>query len=217
MGLFESVALRTVQRGIRRLSGEKIPTIAGHKLLYTCNLRCGMCPFWRRPDEYLLSLEEEKKMLSALEDFGISFMGFEGGEPFLRKDLPEILDYSHSRFHTSIVTNGWLLKERLNSVKENLDYVFVSIDGIGKTHDRLRGREGSFQRAVEGVKAASEFLPVSFNTTITAENSDEVGAIVNLARDLGVAVSFQVAHDYTSAEKKSPSDIKLKEAIASLL
>lgn len=217
MGLFESVALRTVKRNLRRLSGEKIPTIAGHKLLYTCNLRCGMCPFWRRPDEQLLTLEEEKKMLSALKDLGISFMGFEGGEPFLRKDLPQILEYSHDRFHTSIVTNGWMLKEKLNSVKDYLDYVFVSIDGIGETHDRLRGREGSFSKAIEGAKAASEVLPVSFSSTITAENSDEIGDIVQLAMELGVTVSFQVAYDYTTAEKKSPSSLKLKGAISELL
>lgn len=217
MGLFESVGLRTLQRGIRRLSGDKIPTIAGHKLLYTCNLRCDMCPFWRRPDENLLSLEEEKKMLSALEDFGVSFMGFEGGEPFLRKDLPEILKYSHDRFHTSLVTNGWMLKEKIKDVKDNLDYIFVSIDGIGDTHDRLRGRGGSFSKAIEGVKAASEFLPVSFSSTITSENSDEVEAIVDLAKGLGVSVSFQVAYDYSTAGKKSPSALKLKQAILNLL
>lgn len=217
MGLFESVGIRTLQRGMRRLSGDKIPTIAGHKLLYTCNLRCDMCPFWRRPDENLLSLEEEKKMLSALEDFGVSFMGFEGGEPFIRKDLPEILKYSHARFHTSLVTNGWMLKEKLNSVKDYLDYVFVSIDGIGDTHDRLRGREGSFSRAIEGVKAASEFLPVSFSSTITSENCGEVEDIVELARELGVSVSFQIAYDYSTAGKKSPSAMKLKNAITDLL
>lgn len=217
MGLLESVGFRTLERGIRRLSGEKIPTIAGHKLLYTCNLRCDMCPFWRRPDENLLSLEEEKKMLSALEDFGVSFMGFEGGEPFLRKDLPEILSYSHERFHTSIVTNGWMLKEKFKDVRDYLDYVFVSIDGIGATHDRLRGINGSFSKAIEGVKAASEFLPVSFSSTITSENCDEVESIVNLAKDLEVSVSFQVAYDYSTAGKKSPSALKLKQAIIGLL
>lgn len=217
MGLFESVALRTIKRGIRKLSGEKVPTIAGHKLLYACNLRCDMCPFWRRPDELLLSLDEEKKMMSALADFGVSFMGFEGGEPFLRKDLPEILKYSHARFHTSIVTNGWLLKEKLNSVKEYLDYVFVSIDGIGETHDRLRGRDGSYSRAIEGVKAAREFLPVSFNSTITSENCGEVEAIVDLAKELYVSVSFQVTYDYSTPGKKSPQALKLKRALLKLL
>lgn len=217
MGLLESVGLRTVQRGIRRLSGEKVPTIAGHKLLYTCNLRCDMCPFWRRPDENLLSLDEEKKMLSALADFGVSFMGFEGGEPFLRKDLPEILEYSHKKFHTSIVTNGWMLKDKINSVKDSLDYLFVSIDGIGETHDRLRGREGSFRKAIEGAEAASKHLPVSFSSTITGENTQEVKDIVNLAEDMGVMVSFQVAYDYSTAGQQSPSAMKLKQAILDLL
>lgn len=75
MGLIQNVGIGTVQRAMKGLSGDKISTIAGHKLLYTCNLRCHMCPFWRRPDEKLLPLEDEKKMLSALADLGVSFMG----------------------------------------------------------------------------------------------------------------------------------------------
>jgi len=78
--------------------------IAGHKLLYSCNLRCAMCPFWRRMDENLLTLREEVKMMESLAKAGVSFMGFEGGEPLLRRDVPEILRESHERFHTSMVT-----------------------------------------------------------------------------------------------------------------
>lgn len=217
MGIFESVAIRTIKRSVRRLSGEKVPPIAGHKLLYSCNLKCHMCPFWRRPDEKLLSLEEEKLMLKSLQELGVSFMGFEGGEPFMRKDLPEILEYSHSRFHTSVVTNGWMLKEKLKAVKDNIDYMFVSIDGIGETHDKLRGVKGSFSRALEGVEAASEVIPVSFSSTITSENCDEVEDIVELAVRMNISVSFQVAYDYSTAEKKSPSSQKLRSAITRLL
>jgi len=217
MGLFQSVALRTVERSIKGLSGEKIPFIAGHKLLYTCNLRCQMCPFWRRPDEELLTLDEERKMLDSLADLGVSYMGFEGGEPFLRKDLPDILRLSHSRFHTSLVSNGWMLKEHIGQVKDYVDLLFVSIDGIGETHDRLRGVKGSFSKAKEGIRAAADYVHVSLNSTITSENCGEVEMIVDLARELNVSVSFQIAYDYSTAEKMSPSRLKLKSAIEKLL
>ncbi|MCL4438063.1 MAG: PTO1314 family radical SAM protein [Candidatus Thermoplasmatota archaeon] len=217
MGTFESVVMRSLWRIAKGITGEKIPMLAGHKLLYTCNLRCHMCPFWRRPDETLLTLDEEKKMMDSLADFGVSFMGFEGGEPFLRRDLPEILSYSHTKFYTSLVSNGWALKEKISQVKDSLDHLFVSIDGIGQTHDRLRGMEGSYARAVQGIEAASRYVPVSLSSTITSENCHEVRQIVDLASDLGVTVSFQVAYDYSTADRMSPNAQKLKSAIEELL
>lgn len=217
MGVFQSVALRTLERKIRGLSGEKTPVIAGHKLLYTCNLRCHMCPFWRRPDERLLSVDQERRMLDAVADAGVSFMGFEGGEPFLRRDLPEILHLSHDRFFTSLVTNGWMLKDHIREVKDYIDHLFVSIDGIGETHDRLRGMEGSFEKAKNGIAAAHEFVPISLSSTITSENCDEVQGIVDFAKEMDISVSFQVAYDYSAAEKMSPDAMRLKSAILSLL
>ncbi len=217
MGLFQSVALRTVERKLKEISGEKVPIIAGHKLLYTCNLRCHMCPFWRRPDPLLLSVDEERKMLDTLADFSVSYMGFEGGEPFLRRDLPEILRLSHDRFFTSIVTNGWMLKDHFREVKDYLDFMFVSIDGIGKVHDRLRGMDGSFEKAREGIVAASAEIPVALSSTITSENADQVDQITAFATEMNISVSFQVAYDYSTAEKMSPPSEKLKSAIYRLL
>lgn len=81
------VLLGSIKRALLGQGIMKLPLIAGHKLLYTCNLRCKMCPFWRRKDEKLLSLEEEVLMLKSLERAGVLFMRFEGGEPLLRKDL----------------------------------------------------------------------------------------------------------------------------------
>ena len=156
-------------------------------------------------------------MLDSLAELGVSFMGFEGGEPFIRRDLPEILKLSHSRFFTSLVTNGWMLKERIYEVKDYIDHLFVSIDGIGETHDRLRGMPGSFERAKEGIFAASQYMPVSLSSTITSENTEEVGGIVQFAMDMGVSVSFQIAYDYSTAEKMSPDTSRLKESIMNLL
>jgi len=217
MALFRPVMIRTIGRSVRRMGGRKAPLIAGHKLLYRCNLECGMCPFWRREDEELLRLDDEIKMLKALAEAGVSFMGFEGGEPFLRHDLPEILRESHERFHTSLVTNGWLLRHRLAEVQRYLEHVFVSLDGIGATHDRLRGVRGSFDRAVEGISLARERLPTSISSTLTRSNLSQAEAIVDLAESLGVKVTFQVAYDYSTAEAHSPQRAELKGTLERLL
>jgi len=174
-------------------NNKKLPLLAGHKLLYSCNLRCKMCPFWRRKDEKLLDLNDEIKIMKKLADAGVIFMGFEGGEPLLRRDLPEILKESYDRFYTSLVTNGILLKNKIDSIRKNLDFLFVSIDGIGKVHDSIRGVEGAFEKSLEGIKIASQYVPTDISFTITSENMSDAIKIVELAEELSVSVNFQVA------------------------
>jgi len=214
------MALRSVVlQGFRRVLNlkRKLPVIAGHKLLYSCNLRCRMCPFWRRKDEKLMDLEEERKMMKKLADLGIIFMGFEGGEPLLRRDLPEILKESHDRFHTTLVTNGVLLKNRVEEIKNYLDYIFVSLDGIGEVHDKIRGSPGAFSKTVESIKVASKYLDLGISVTLMRENLDQAEALVELAEELGVAINFQIEYDYSTAEKLSPSREKLRAIIERLL
>ncbi|EQD45680.1 radical SAM domain-containing protein, partial [mine drainage metagenome] len=179
--------------------------IAGHKLLYRCNLECEMCPFWRRADETLLGVDDEVRMMDALARAGVSFLGFEGGEPLLRRDLPEILAESHRRFHTSVVTNGWLLRNRVDDLVPHLDMLFVSLDGIGELHDRLRGIPGSYARAVEGIRSVRGRVPVAISSTLTSENLDDAEKVVALADRLRVGVTFQVAYNYSAAGNLSPT------------
>ena len=204
MAVFEPVVLRSLLRSVREARGQKLPVIAGHKLLYRCNLECQMCPFWRREDEELLTLSEEIHMMDALASAGVSFLGFEGGEPLLRPDLPEILRESHKRFHTSLVTNGWLLKQRIDELAPSLEMLFVSLDGIGPMHDFLRGIPHSYERAVEGIRAAREYLPVAISSTITKDNLHQAESMVDLAVSLGAEITFQVAYDYSTADALSP-------------
>jgi len=217
MALVRPVFLRSLWRSVRRGGNGKAPVIAGHKLLYRCNLKCAMCPFWRRADETLLTVDDEVRMMNALVRAGVSFLGFEGGEPLLHRDLPEILEESHERFHTSVVTNGWLLRNRIRDIAPHLDLLFVSIDGIGDLHDRLRGIPGSFDRAVEGIRAARGRVPVVISATLTDENMDDAGKVVALAQRLGVGVTFQVAYNYATAENRTPTGQRLRETLEHLL
>lgn len=213
MSLLRAVVGRSMVRSMRGISGLKLPMIAGHKLLYTCNLRCKMCPFWRRDDEKLLTIEEEIRMMDVLKEAGVSFMGFEGGEPLLRNDITEILQESSRRFHTSLVTNGWLLEGKVGEIEDYLNYIFVSLDGIDDLHDKLRGIPGSFTRAVSGIRAARDRIPLAISSTITKENMSQAGDLVKLASDLGVSINFQIAYDYSTADHLSPDREKLRETV----
>lgn len=217
MGSIKPIILGSLQRLVKGYD-KKLPLIAGHKLLYSCNLRCKMCPFWRKKDERLLTLDEEVKMMETLRSAGILFIGFEGGEPLLRRDIEEILMEASRRFHTSLVTNGWLLKEKIDVIKDYLDHLFVSIDGIGEVHDNIRGVKGSFERALEGIKEAKrKNVPTSISFTLTRENLNEVFSVVELAKKLGVSVNIDITYDYSTAEKMSPQREELKDVLESLL
>lgn len=155
--------------------------------------------------------------MDSLVEAGVSFLGFEGGEPLLRHDLPEILEEAHVRFHTSLVTNGWLLPQRIRELRDHLEYLFVSLDGIGETHDRLRGNPRSFERAVEGIRSVGGDVPVAISHTVTKENLGHAERLVALAEELSCRITVQVAYDYSTAASMSPGAAPLRPTLERLL
>ena len=163
-----------------------------------------MCPFWKRTSQDS-SLEKEKAILKQVYDSGACGVAFEGGEPLLRNDLVEILAFSRSLpLHTSLITNGTLLESRIDEIAPYINgVVYVSLDGLEKTHDAIRGVGGSFRKAVRGISAAKEKVDVTINTTIMAENVDEIESLVGLAKELGTKISVAVAHEYCNVNASS--------------
>ncbi|BBD73090.1 hypothetical protein HS1genome_1479 [Sulfodiicoccus acidiphilus] len=124
---------------------------------------------------------------------------------------------SHERFHTSLVTNGVMLKERFPEVRRYLENLFVSLDGIGEVHDKIRGVEGAFKKTVEGIRMAKDYVETTVNVTLGSDNLHQATEMVRLVEELGVSVSFQVAYDYSTAEKMSPEKERLREVLTALL
>ncbi len=132
-----------------------------------CDLRCKHCFFWEElesQDPSELSLDEIRQIV---ERMGPLFsLVLSGGEPFLRKDLTEIvkLFYDHTRVKLiTILTDGQLTDRVTSSADrilvecpEGLLIVGVSIDGIGSLHDEIRQKHGAFDRAVASFAALKE-------------------------------------------------------------
>jgi MoaA/NifB/PqqE/SkfB family radical SAM enzyme len=198
--------------------GVKTPWFGGHKLTLNCNLKCKMCPFWKRPSENL-STQKEKEILKKIYNSGVFAIGFEGGEPLLREDLPEILAYSCSLpLHTNLVTNGTLLRSRIDEIASHINgIVFVSLDGLQKTHDAIRGVNGCFKEAVSGITAAKSMVSITINMTLQADNIHEVEDMVKLARDLGVRITFSLANEYANIEASAPQADETKKAAHQLI
>lgn len=119
-----------------------------------CNLRCLHCYLSAGNSSICeLKLNEIKKLLKSTKDLGGTSIALGGGEPLLRDDCIEIIEYIASLdLLISLGTNGTLIDKKLAKVFSNLLIkIQVSLDGASKaTHDRIRG-EGSFDLAVRGI------------------------------------------------------------------
>lgn len=212
------LGLRICRGVVSNLVGARAPLFCGHKITYNCNLKCKMCPFWKRSTTDL-RIENEKAILRRIYDSGVCAIAFEGGEPLLRKDLCEILNFSRSLpLQTSLVTNGTLLESKIDEIAKYINGgIYVSLDGIEKTHDVIRGVSGCFKKAIEGISAASGKIPVAINTTIMAENIHEIEDLVKLAKELDVNISVAVAHEYCNANVSSPTSQEIREVATKLI
>jgi MoaA/NifB/PqqE/SkfB family radical SAM enzyme len=177
-----------------------------------------MCPFWKRTSKDS-SIEREKAILRQIYDSGACSVAFEGGEPLLRKDLVEILAFSRSLpLHTSLITNGTLLESRIDEIFPYINgALYVSLDGLEKTHDTIRGVNGCFRKAVRGITASRAKVPVTINTTILAENIHEIEDLVKLAKELDTRISVAVAYQYCNAEASAPASHEIREIAGKLV
>ncbi len=215
----------TVRLGLRisrgllsNVLGVKAPLFCGHKVTYNCNLRCKMCPFWKRSNKDL-SIEKEKAILRRIYDSGACAIAFEGGEPLLRKDLSKILAYSRSLpLQTSLITNGTLLESKIDEIAQYINgAIYVSLDGLEKTHDMIRGVNGCFKRTMSGINAASKKVLVIINTTVMSENIHEMEDLTILAKEIGVGISVAIAHEYCNATASTPAIQDVKKTVERLI
>jgi radical SAM protein with 4Fe4S-binding SPASM domain len=115
---------------------------------------------------------------------------FSGGEPMVRKDLPQLAAYAVEKGMRAVIsTNGTLITpEKARLLKEiGLSYVGVSLDGMEEIHDRFRGVKGAFHAALEGIRNSQEAgIKVGLRFTINKFNAGEIPAIFDLLEDRNI-------------------------------
>jgi 12,18-didecarboxysiroheme deacetylase len=144
----------------------------------------------RKSQEDELSTEEAHGLLDDLAGFGVPVILFSGGEPLMRKDLPELAAYAVDQGMRAVIsTNGTLIsRKKAKALKEvGLSYVGVSLDGMESVHDRFRGKQGAFQEAIAGIKNCQEVgLKVGLRFTINRMNREEIPQIFDLLESLDI-------------------------------
>jgi MoaA/NifB/PqqE/SkfB family radical SAM enzyme len=187
-----------------------------------CNARCHHCFYW----EHLgsthagLPLDEIEKIAARMPKFRTLLLS--GGEPTLRKDLPELVGvfFRHNKIRTvSIPTNG-LLPDRIASLAEQVAAIDVglrvnfnlSIDGFAETHDGIRGVAGNFANSLatihqlRQVAARKPNLHVLVNTVICADNYEEVVAFARYVQSESLADEH-----YFEIVRGDPPDERVKD------
>jgi len=178
-----------------RLLNIKRPVLAGVKLTYNCNLKCIHCPFWSKKGKSL-SFSQAKESFKKLYDLGIRVVIIEGGEPFLWKDgsydINDIVKEAKRFFFcVGITTNGTF------PLKVDSDIIWVSIDGLKETHDRIRGK--SFERIIANLKNCSHSR-VYAHITINSINWVEVPELVEFLSSKVKGITIQFHYPYNGAE-----------------
>src|ERR1044072_249180 len=156
-----------------------------------CNLLCTHCYSSSGPFHYdnELTYDEITNLVDQLSAMKVFRLQLVGGEPFLRPDSINIVRYAKSKgLGVTCSTNGSFLDDtNLALLKRyGLDNMQISIDGgEPETHDRIRARKGSFNKAVDAARRAKKIgLSVTIGTTLMRYNWREVPKVVDLALSL---------------------------------
>jgi radical SAM protein with 4Fe4S-binding SPASM domain len=190
---------------LREFVSKQVPIVVWN-ITNRCNLNCLHCYAKANTRVVELSSEECKKIVNELAEFGVPMILFSGGEPLLRQDIFEIADYAKKRnIRVILSTNGTLIDESNVDEIKVFDYVGISLDGI-KIHDKFRGLEGAFKKAIKALEVASDVTMTGIRFTLTKYNFLELPDLVKLAKDLAVP-RFCVYHLVPSGKASFEDDI----------
>lgn len=174
-----------------QFSSDKKPVVVWN-ITRRCNLKCVHCYAHAKDIEFdnELSTDDGKRIIDDLSAFGAPVILFSGGEPLVRKDLPELADYAVSKGMRAVIsTNGTLITAGIaKTLKEiGLSYVGISLDGMKAIHDKFRGINGSFEKALDGIRNCQNAgIKVGLRFTVNKQNVVDVPKVFDLLEEMEV-------------------------------
>jgi Fe-coproporphyrin III synthase len=171
------------------------PTDVSIITTYRCQMRCKMCDIWENPTDS--KKEIQAKELEMLPNF--KFVNITGGEPFVRRDLEDIVEVMYKKSPRIVIsTSGWHT-ERIIKMAERFPQIGirVSIEGLSQKNDDLRGREGSFDRAMRLLLTLKEMgiKDIGYGCTVSNKNSEDMLWLYKLSRELGMEFATASFHN----------------------
>jgi MoaA/NifB/PqqE/SkfB family radical SAM enzyme len=198
-------AIRLLSSIIKNRTGAVVrPSWCTYLVCQMCNATCGMCDSWKLKRGRELSPEEVRTVFGKIGPLDV--VRLSGGEPFLRKDMHEL---SHAVMEKSnpqvlhITTNG-SYPDRVEAFVDGFRWpkrlrIMVSMDGVGETHDKNRGKHVTFDKALQTVETIKRKdnvgVTVSVNhTVISTQSLREAPELSRLLGAMGVDVQTVLAY-----------------------
>ena len=185
--------------------------IVPFRCTFECDSKCVHCTSGGKPaaiDE--VDTAGAKYIIDQVSEFGATFFGLTGGEPFLRKDLVEIINYAkHKGLNVSIITDAHKMSDSaFKALVDNQVRISISIDGAEKTNDEIRSK-GAYKAAVLAIEKFSkadllDCLVYTFAKTETGTtnvNRDDIVHVIELARKNNAR--WTVFHGFVPFSKES--------------
>ncbi len=187
------------------------PTVLQLNVNAACNAKCNMCNIWKTEDKTQLGLKKLDEVFADPVFRGIEYIILAGGEPTLRKDLPEVvglmLKHMPRLRKISIPTTGISMELSVKHfsaiakaclARHVVCSIGISLDGVGEVYDRVRGVPGGYQKVLNTLHALKQLnreieFQLSVNPTISAMNVRDVHNLVGVSKRLELGMNFFVA------------------------
>jgi len=204
--------LSTKLRLARSILTKKFPIYVQYYVTARCNLACEQCNIiYANADVGEASTDDARRIAENLARIGVSVVLLTGGEPFARKDLPEIVAaFTSNGIHPRVQTNGLASRAALEAcVKAGANDISISLDSLDSgVQDRINGDvPESWHRAVRTVSIVNELFPrdalAVFGCVLAPRNLEQVPDVVRFATEIGWWVSLVPAHATAKREPLS--------------
>ena len=181
----------------RALDLDNDPFIAFWEVTRACALSCVHCRAKAQPKAHPLELNTDEciRVVDSLAEFDAPpLLILSGGDPFMRRDLFQIVEHARSKQLTVAVApsaTALVTEERLRKLVDlGVSSVSFSLDGAtAETHDSFRGFAGTFDRTLRMMSFANECgMPFQVNTTVSRRSIDDIRQMAQIMADNGAAV-----------------------------
>ncbi len=215
------------------------PVSIDMELTFRCNLKCKICPqelykdkqkaagqstsLPRQAEE--ISLTDIRAVVNDAAQMGVKIITLTGGEPFLRKDILDIISHIKTKgIGCNILTNGMLINPKIAAelVSAEVDTITFSMDGPEEIHDQVRGVKGSYAKVCHSIEAIQKQKQIQgknkpylgLNCTISSLNQHKFSQLVDTAKryNLGAVNYAFLFFTQQAAIDKTQQLIPLKQA-----
>ncbi len=168
----------------------KSPYVLGLIITNRCNLECIHCINRANNNKFVeLPFEDIIGLIDQTVKYDIPAIDFNGGEPFMRDDFNELLDYAINKKRLiNITTNGTLISDKwIEKYHNKISLLRISIDSpFEKVHDKFRGMYGAYRKTTETIRKLTALdYKIIVQTAVSKLNQNNIRELINLLEEIG--------------------------------